>query len=127
MTQCRYILFCRPRLDGLGRRELGTIYVDDRGVGCAERVRLLIGRGVDLLGQGQPLPIGFGQTDDFLKPGGAGGLEMQPRTRFLERPIDGLIDRKLVRTGVDTEFQIGGQAKFPVSMPTPRCPRETRV
>jgi hypothetical protein len=60
----------------LGRRgQLRGIDVDDGGVGRAELFAVGIGLGVDLLGDGEPVAAGLGETDQLFKPGGSGGLE----------------------------------------------------
>ena len=66
------------------RREFPGINVNHRRIGRAEFVHVRQRLGVNLLGQGQSVAARFGQADDFLEPGGAGGLEMQPGVGFLK-------------------------------------------
>ena len=58
--------------------QLGAINVNHRGVGRAEFVDVCERGGVNLLGERQTFAPRLGQPDDFLEPGRAGGLEVQP-------------------------------------------------
>ena len=103
------VLFAGPGVHFLGAWELGVIDVDDGGVGFAEGFLFLEGLGVDFLGEIESVSTGGGEADDFLKPVGSGGLDVEAGTSASERFFDGLVDRKFIGAGMDRELESFGK------------------
>src|SRR5687768_17666366 len=68
--------------------------------------------GVDVLGEVETRSAVLGQTDQFLKPRGPGGLQMHTRVESLECLVNRRINGKLVAAGVDAQLQARRQPIF---------------
>ena len=73
----------------------GAVDVDVAGVGGAELGDLGEGFGVNAFSEGQAFAAVFGEADDFLEPGGAGGFKVQSGIVFLDGAADGGVDGKI--------------------------------
>ena len=89
MAQRAGVLLGGPFATWSGGGQLARVDVDHRGIGRAQLLAVRRRLGIDLFGQREALAAGFGQADQFLQPGGAGGLEVQAGAGALERPADG--------------------------------------
>jgi hypothetical protein len=90
-----------PRCDGVGRRQGRAIDINHRRVGGAEFVHPPQRLGVDIFRDRLPAAASLGQPDQFLQPGRAGRLYMDPGIELPDCPTDGAIERELVATGMD--------------------------
>ena len=65
------------------------------------------GFGVDFLGEHKASTAGFGEADDFFKPGRTRGLYVHAGTMLGEGAADGWVDGELIATAVHRELQVG--------------------
>ena len=104
------VLFAAPIVHVRGAGELAVVDVNDRGVWLAQGFFVVERLGIDFLCQCQRIATGFGETDEFFQPVGAGGFDMQARAAALQSAADGRVDRELVRSGMHAQFQCGWKA-----------------
>lgn len=105
VTECAGELIAGPCVDGFGGGEFGEIDIDDRGVWLAKRFFFSKGLSVDFFGECKSGTTGFRETDDFLQPVGAGGLDVKSGAGAGDGSFDGGVNGKLVGTGMDRKFQ----------------------
>ncbi len=105
MAEGTDILVRSPSGNGVGGGQPGTVDVDDGRVGGTELVDMGEGFGIDLLGEIQADAAVFGEANDFLQPGGAGGFHVDAAVVFREGAADRGIDGKFVAAGMDAQFQ----------------------
>ena len=104
------VLLAGPAVDGFSGGEFVEIDIDDGGVWLAEGFFFGEGFSVDLLREFEAGAAGFGEADDFFKPVGACGFDVESCTGAGEGALDGRVDGELVRAGVDGEFQSSWEA-----------------
>ena len=92
------------------RRQILFINVNHAGIGRAKFVHMLEGVGVNFLRDFQAVAARFREADEFLQPGGAGGLEVDAGVEFLQRLAHRLVNGKLVAAGMHAQFERRRQA-----------------
>ena len=106
MAQRVGVLLAGPAVDLVRAGQSGLVDVDYIGVGSNQFVVHGVGRAIDFLGDLQTLAAAFGQPDQLLQPGRAGGLQVQASIQVADDLADARVERELVATGVYRDLQV---------------------
>ena len=105
-------LFRAPTINFVGGRKIGGRNVDD---GCVRRGELVLfgeGGSVNFFRHIECFTARLREAGDFFEPGGSGSFYVYARVVFFDDFSNDWINRKLVASGVEAQFQVLRQTEF---------------